>query len=70
MLTQENKKWLDKSLPLAYDRTARERDSEMRCPGCKRNSLRRKEAGVVCGFCGYTLTAGEEARYRLYEMLK
>jgi hypothetical protein len=32
--------------------------------------LRRKEEGVSCSFCGYRLTAGEEARYRLYELLK
>ncbi|MDG6926389.1 MAG: hypothetical protein JRN09_07520 [Nitrososphaerota archaeon] len=46
------------------------KESEMRCPGCKRYSLRRKEEGVSCSFCGYRLTAGEEARYRLYELLK
>jgi len=57
-------------LPLAYDKNARGRESEMRCPGCKRNSLKRKETVVSCSFCGYTLTAGEEARYRLYELLR
>lgn len=46
------------------------KESEMRCPGCKRFSLGRKGEGVTCSFCGYTLTPGEEARYRLYEMLK
>ena len=46
------------------------KDSEMRCPGCKRFSLRRREQGVSCSTCGYTLTPGEEARYRLYELLK
>jgi len=51
---------------MSYER----RDSEMRCPGCKRNSLRRREQGVSCATCGYTLTAGEEARFRLYELLK
>ena len=48
----------------------RNKESEMRCPGCKRFSLRRKEEGVACSFCGYRLTPGEEARYRLYELLK
>jgi ribosomal protein L37E len=48
----------------------RNKESEMRCPGCKRFSLRRKEVGVSCSFCGYGLSAGEETRYRLYEMLK
>ncbi len=46
------------------------KESEMRCPGCKRFSLRRKDEGVTCSFCGYRLAPGEEARYRLYEMLK
>ena len=45
-------------------------DSEMKCPGCKRFSLKRRDGGVSCGFCGYALTAGEEARFRLYELLK
>jgi hypothetical protein len=68
--TQEDKKWHDKSLPLTYDKNARETGSEMRCPGCKKNSLKRNEAVVTCGFCGYSLSPGEEARYRLYELLK
>ena len=47
-----------------------DKESEMRCPGCKKYSLKRKEDGVSCSYCGYRLTPGEEARYRLYEMLK
>jgi len=43
---------------------------EMKCPGCRRLSLKRREAGVSCSTCGYTLTPGEEVRFRLYEMLK
>jgi ribosomal protein L37AE/L43A len=43
---------------------------EMRCPKCGRNALKRKDAGVACGFCGYLLSPGEEVRFRLYEMLK
>jgi ribosomal protein L37AE/L43A len=46
------------------------KESEMRCPGCKKYTLRRKEQGVSCTYCGYTLSPGEEARYRLYELLK
>ena len=46
------------------------KDSEMRCPSCRRFSLKRKEVGVSCTTCGYSLTPGEEARFRLYEMLK
>ena len=57
-------------MPLAYDKNSRDTGSEMKCPGCKKNSLKRKVTGVSCGFCGYTLSPGEEARYRLYELLK
>ncbi len=46
------------------------KDSEMHCPGCKRYGLKRRDQSVSCVTCGYTLTPGEEARYRLYEMLK
>lgn len=53
---------------MAYGK--KEKDSEMHCPSCKRFSLKRKEEGVFCGFCGYRLTPGEETRYRLYELLK
>lgn len=42
----------------------------MRCPKCKKFSLKRSDAGVVCGFCGYQLSLGEETRYRLYELLR
>jgi len=43
---------------------------EMKCPKCGKPSLKRKESGVVCGFCGYVLSPGEETRFRLYELLK
>ena len=43
---------------------------DMKCPKCARLSLKRKETGVVCGFCGYILSPGEEVKFRLYEMLK
>lgn len=43
---------------------------EMKCPRCGRASLKRKESGVVCSFCGNVLSPGEEARFRLYELLK
>jgi len=42
----------------------------MKCPKCGKPSLKRKESGVVCGFCGYSLSPGEETRFRLYELLK
>jgi len=43
---------------------------DMKCPKCGKPSLRRKEAGVVCNFCGYSLSPGEEVKFRLYELLK
>ena len=51
---------------MAYEK----KDSEMKCPGCRRFSLRRRDQTVSCATCGYTLTPGEEARFRLYELLK
>jgi len=47
-----------------------EREREMKCPKCGRLSLKRSEKGVMCGFCGHQLSPGEEARYRLYELLR
>jgi ribosomal protein L37AE/L43A len=43
---------------------------DMKCPKCGKLSLKRKENGVVCNFCGYVLSPGEETRFRLYELLK
>lgn len=43
---------------------------DMKCPKCGKPSLKRKEGGVTCGFCGYILSPGEETRFRLYELLK
>jgi ribosomal protein L37AE/L43A len=43
----------------------------MKCPKCGKPSLKRKESGgVICGFCGYALSPGEEVKFRLYELLK
>ncbi|MGA2663503.1 MAG: hypothetical protein ABSF83_00960 [Nitrososphaerales archaeon] len=50
--------------------TYEKKESQMRCPGCKRFSLKRGATAVSCGTCGYTLSPGEEARFRLYELLK
>jgi ribosomal protein L37AE/L43A len=44
--------------------------SEMKCPKCGKFALKRGAERVLCRFCGYALTPGEETRYRLYEMLK
>jgi ribosomal protein L37AE/L43A len=53
-------------LPMAYEK----KESQMRCPGCRRYSLKRKDERITCGTCGYALNPGEEARFRLYELLK
>jgi ribosomal protein L37AE/L43A len=42
----------------------------MKCPMCGKLSLKRKENGVICSFCGYILSPGEEVKFRLYELLK
>ncbi len=44
--------------------------SEMKCPKCGRYSLKRRAEKVLCRFCGHELSVGEEARFRLYELLK
>jgi len=46
-----------------------ERD-EMKCPKCGRFDLRETPQGVTCRVCGYSLSPGENDRYRLYKMLK
>ena len=46
-----------------------ERD-EMKCPKCGRFDLRETPEGVTCRVCGYSLSPGENDKYRLYKMLK
>jgi len=46
-----------------------ERD-EMKCPKCGRFELRETPQGVTCRVCGYSLSPGENDKYRLYKMLK
>lgn len=43
---------------------------EMKCPKCGRISLKETGQGVTCRVCGYTLSPGENDRFRLYKMLK
>jgi len=42
----------------------------MKCPKCGKPSLKRKDNGIICNFCGYILSPGEEVKFRLYELLK
>jgi len=43
---------------------------EMKCPKCGRFNLRETPQGVTCRVCGYTLSPGENDRYRLYKILR
>jgi len=56
------------NLPSHTDMKA-DRD-EMKCPKCGRFDLRETPQGVTCRVCGYSLSPGENDRYRLYRMLK
>jgi len=42
----------------------------MKCPKCGRLDLKETGKGVTCRVCGYTLSPGENDRYRLYRLLK
>ncbi len=46
------------------------RELEMKCPKCGRYSLRQREESVACSFCGHQLTPGQEANFRLFQMLQ
>jgi len=48
----------------------REQDDQMKCPKCGRFELRETPQGVTCRICGYSLSPGENDRYRLYKLLK
>jgi len=43
---------------------------EMKCPKCGRFDLRETPQGVTCRVCGYSLSPGENDKYRLYKLLK
>ena len=43
---------------------------EMKCPKCGRFDLKETGQGVSCRVCGYTLSPGENDRFRLYKILK
>jgi len=42
----------------------------MTCPKCGKPSLNRKNSGVICNFCAYILSPGEDVKYTLYDLLK
>jgi len=43
---------------------------DMKCPKCGRFELRESGQGVTCRICGYTLSPGENDKYRLFKLLK
>ena len=43
---------------------------EMKCPKCGRLDLREAGQGITCRVCGYTLSPGENDKFRLYKLLK
>lgn len=42
----------------------------MKCPKCGRFDLKESGQGVACRICGYTLSPGENDKFRLYKLLK
>jgi ribosomal protein L37AE/L43A len=51
-------------------RTQRDDRDQMKCPKCGRFGLGDTGHGVTCRVCGYTLTAGESDKFRLYKLLR
>ena len=45
-------------------------EQEMKCPKCGWFRLRSSETGAKCQTCGYELSPGEAAKYRLFQLLK
>jgi len=43
---------------------------DMRCPKCRRFTLKELDAGIKCSFCGYQLSRGQATNFRLYKLLK
>ena len=42
----------------------------MKCPKCGRFELREMGEGVTCRICGYTLSPGENDKFRLFRLLR
>lgn len=60
---------------ILFSRTAvtegvKSQDDQMKCPKCGRFDLRETGQGVSCRVCGYTLSPGENDKFRLYKLLK
>ncbi len=48
----------------------RQQEDRMKCPKCGRFDLRDSEGQVECKTCGYMLSPGEGAKYRLFQLLR
>jgi ribosomal protein L37AE/L43A len=46
------------------------RDEEMKCPSCHRFGLRETSHGADCKVCGYQLSPGEAAKFRLFKLVR
>lgn len=42
----------------------------MKCPKCGRLGLRETGQGVTCRICGYSLSPGENDKFRLYKLIR
>ena len=45
-------------------------DQKMKCPKCGLYSLREGDDKIMCKACGYALTAGQAAKFRLFKLLE
>ncbi len=53
------------------DKLVMNRDNvDMRCPKCRRFTLKELDAGIKCSFCGNQLSRGQSTNFRLYKLLK
>ncbi len=45
-------------------------EDQMKCPKCGRFDLRDNDGEVQCKVCGYALSPGEGAKFRLFRLLR
>ena len=45
-------------------------EDQMKCPKCGRFELRDNDGEVQCRICGYALSPGEGAKFRLFKLLR
>ena len=47
-----------------------DKNQKMRCPKCKLHALKERQDKIICSACGYALSAGEAAKFRLFKLLE